>query len=171
VSRSLRNTPLVIAAAALIAAPAVADPVPLNVPVNSSPLDTVAAPGEPEPAAQVEIPPEPAATAPVVERAQTSASEPAREEPVDLRPTTPLPSVVSVEAPPPPPPPPPPAPPPPPPPQRAAPPPRPQAAPTQRAEAPATSTAIGVRVGVQENYTRLSFQFGGPTTVTPTLAN
>lgn len=175
-SKALRNSPLVISAAALIAAPAVADPVPLNVPVNPRAGDEApAVPAAEPPAAQVAIPPPetPAQTAPAPASVAAPTQSAEAAPPVALRGAADnvVPDQLSVtepaSPPPPPPPPPPPAPRRTPPVQRAtAPsPPPPPAATTTRAVSPGAS----VRVGVQENYTRLSFQFAAPTTVTPNL--
>jgi len=154
-SKTLRNGPLVLAAAALIAAPANADPLPLNVPTNpSSPSEQVATP--PAPPAHTAPTPAPA------NAAGAGASAQAHAPPAELRgPASPLPDQLTLAVPPAPPPPPPPPPPAPPPPPPAAPPP-PLPPPPARMD-PAPTAAV--RVGLTDTYTRLSFEFAGPTTV------
>lgn len=129
--KSLRKSPLAIAAAALVAAPpAGAQPMQITPPA--------AAPAQTEAAPQATAPIPPANT--VV--------------PQNLTPDTPAP--------------PPPAPPPAPARQvQAAPPPPPAAAPAPPPPRMASVPSATVTVGVQPEYTRLSFRFAGPTSVTP----
>lgn len=137
---------MAIAAAALIAAPPA-----IGQPMQLTPQQHTAAPA---PSAEAQIPP-PATAQPL------APDEP----PAELRGPAALPPDFSIAASPPPPPPaPPPAPPPPPAPVQVAAQPSPPPAP--RFEPPPTAT---VTVGLQDTYTRLSFNFAGPTTVTPLL--
>ncbi|MBX3510803.1 MAG: hypothetical protein KF700_06340 [Hyphomonadaceae bacterium] len=153
--KSLRNSPLAIAAAAMMAAPpAAAQPIQLGPPPAEA--------ATPEPAAQTPAPP-PAQT-PAPPTAQTA--EPAAE----LRgPVGPLPNDLSVTAA-----------------QQQSQPPAPAqeaaAAPAQEAPAPpppppppapprmASAPTATVSVGLQDDYTRLSFRFAGATTVTSALS-
>lgn len=143
--KSLRS-PLAIATAALMAAPtATGQPMQLTPPAETHEAAPEAAP--------------PAAATP----SATAAIPPAAEAEPDLRGATPLPPDLTLAANASPPPPPPPAAPPPSPP--AAPPPSPPPAPAP--ERMASVPTATVRVGVQEQYTRLAFQFQDATTVTP----
>ncbi|MGE3929882.1 MAG: hypothetical protein AB7G05_06925 [Hyphomonadaceae bacterium] len=155
--KTLRNSPLAIAAAALAAAPpAGAQPMPLTPPER---------PEQAQPAAPRPAPAQPAAGAPLA----TPITPAAQQEPAELRgPIGPLPADFSIAAAPPPPPPPAPPPPPPPPPpvQAAA---APAAAPPPPPPRMDPAPNATVSVGVQGDYTRLAFRFAGPTTVAPTM--
>ncbi len=161
--KSLRKSPLAIAAAALVASPPVAaDPIALTPPhVVTPPPAPARPPVQNERAAAAQTPP------------QASPAAIAASGPIDLRgPSSPLPQDLSptLVLPPPPPPPAPPPPPPPPAPvatQAAATPPAASAPPRLAPAATATVTA-----GVQPQYTRLVFRFDGAgAAVTPQLAS
>lgn len=146
--KSLRNSPLAIAVAALVAAPSAgAQPMSLTPPADAPPNQA------------------PAATAP----APTQAAPEGQGGPIDLRgPVGPIPddlSLTPARAPEPAPQ------------QAAAPTPTPAAAPSppvqQQAAAPerlAPAPSATVSVGAQDDFTRLAFRFAGATTVTPSLA-
>jgi len=152
--KSLRS-PIAIAAAALIATP----------PVAAQPMQLT--PPEERADVTVEAAPPPVAVATPAQGAPLSPT-PAPEEPAELRgPVGPLPMDLTLATPPP-------APPPTPPPAA------PQPAPVVAAAAPAPPPAppppprlvvptATVSVGVQDDYTRLSFRFQGATTLTPLL--
>lgn len=145
--KSLRNTPLALAAAAVIAAPpAAAQPMQLTPPPAAE--ETPApAPPPPQPAELVAEPqPAPELRGPVgplpndLTVTQQAAAAPAEEPLAAPEPTSPPSLAAPPEAPPDPPPP--------------------------RIATPPTAT---VSVGAGEGYTRLSFRFAGATTVTPSL--
>ncbi|MBI3439945.1 MAG: hypothetical protein HY054_15065 [Proteobacteria bacterium] len=176
--KSLRNSPLAIAAAAMIAAPPVAaDPIALTPPPATAPAQPHAptARAVPQPA-QPRAPTAPTPPTPAHAAATPSA---ATSGPVDLRgPSGPLPDNLSLavsQAPAPPPV----SPPAPAPATAVAPPPVTQAAatPPPVATAPAAprlapSPSASVTAGVTDQYTRLVFRFdGGDANVTPQLAN